>query len=68
MKKIISLALVLLMIFSISLTVVSCGKDNDDPPGTSEGGGNGGDTNNKGNTNNNKDTYEGTRPITLPST
>lgn len=67
MKKIISLALVLLMIFSISLTVVSCGKDNDDPPDTSDGG-NSGNTEGNGNTNNNKDTYEGTRPITLPST
>ncbi len=73
MKKIISLALVLLMIFSISLTIVSCGGDRSDPPSSNEGGENNGGTNNNGNTDNggntngSKDTYEGTRPITLPS-
>ena len=67
MKKIISLALILLMIFSISLTVVSCGKDNNEPSGTNEGG------ENDGITKDDKDdgkqnTYPGdTPPVTLPS-
>ena len=48
MKKIISLALVLLMLFSILFTSVSCGKDNDTDPPASDGSGNeGGDEGNK---------------------
>lgn len=71
MKKIISLALVLLMLFSILFTTVSCGKDNDTDPPASDGSGNeGGDEGNKddGKDNGKENTYPGdTPPITLPS-